>query len=109
MKEVLSVDGSVFDDMITHFSHVVVDCFAEWCGPCKVMGPIFEKVAQDKNLDNWVFAKMDVDNVLNVKVNETYEIASIPTLLIFKDGKIVKSLVGTMTVSDLTNTLNKIG
>ena len=70
---------------------VVVDFWAEWCGPCKMMAPVFEKLAAEYE-DKVAFAKMDVDE--NQKYAFDYGIRGIPTLLVIRDGQEVDRIVG---------------
>lgn len=70
---------------------VLVDFFAEWCGPCKMMGPVIEKLAEEYE-GKWKIGKIDVDQ--SPKTSMTYSVQSIPTLLFFKDGKVVNMSVG---------------
>jgi len=77
---------------------VLVDFFAEWCGPCKMMGPIIEKLA-DEYAGKIKIGKMDVD--ANEKIPAQFMIQSIPTLVFFKDGKAVKQVTGYRSEEDL--------
>jgi thioredoxin 1 len=70
---------------------VLVDFFAEWCGPCKMMGPVIEGLAKEYE-GKWNIGKLDVDQA--PKTSEAYSVQSIPTLLFFKDGKVVNMSVG---------------
>lgn len=70
---------------------VLVDFFAEWCGPCKMMAPTIDKLAGEYE-GKWKIGKMDVD--ASPKTAEKYGIRSIPTLKIFKGGEVVDELVG---------------
>lgn len=70
---------------------VIVDFFAEWCGPCKMMGPIFEEVGA-KYEGKVKFAKLNVDEAQ--KTAQTYGVMSIPTVITYKGGKVVDTLVG---------------
>lgn len=69
---------------------VVVDFFANWCGPCKMLAPIFEELGSE--MGNVNFVKVDVDQSPDIAMN--YKVASIPTVIIFKDGEKVASNVG---------------
>lgn len=82
---------------------VVVDFWATWCGPCRMMGPVYDKVAE-KN-DNAEFLKLEIDK--NEDVGATYAIRSIPTFLFFKDGKEVDRLTGMQTVEKFNDIIKK--
>jgi thioredoxin 1 len=70
---------------------VLVDFYADWCGPCRMMTPILEKVA-DESAGNVVIAKLDIDSAQSVAGN--FQVTSVPTLILFKNGKVVGRLVG---------------
>lgn len=70
---------------------VVMDFFATWCGPCKMLAPIFESLS-DEMSDKVDFAKIDIDRSL--EVIEEYKIVSVPTMIMFKNGKEVQRIVG---------------
>lgn len=70
---------------------VVMDFFATWCGPCKMLTPIFESLSQEMG-DEVDFAKVDIDRSLEVA--QEYKIVSVPTMIIFKNGKEVQRIVG---------------
>ena len=76
---------------------VLVDCFATWCGPCRMLSPIVDQVSEE--LKDVNFYKLDVDDAENVS-NE-YGIMSIPTLLVFKDGELVNKSVGLVNADAL--------
>ena len=70
---------------------ILVDFWAEWCGPCKMIAPILEELALEQS-DKFVIGKLDVD--VNVATATKYSVMSIPTLLLFKNGEVVARLVG---------------
>ncbi len=72
---------------------VVMDFFATWCGPCKMLAPIFESLSKEMN-DKVDFAKVDIDRSLEIA--QEYKISSVPTMIIFKNGKEVQRMVGFM-------------
>jgi thioredoxin 1 len=89
-KPIVVTDAS-FKETISRHPMVVVDCWADWCQPCKIIAPTVEELAKELR-GKVVFGKLDVDN--NSAVPSEYGIMSIPTLLIFKGGKQVDSIVG---------------
>ena len=70
---------------------VVMDFFATWCGPCKMLSPIFEDLSREMS-DKVDFAKIDIDRSLEIA--QEYRIVSVPTMIIFKNGKEVQRIVG---------------
>jgi thioredoxin 1 len=90
-----SVSDADFEkEVLQSAEPVLVDFFAEWCGPCKAMAPALEQVAADMKGKVKV-AKLDVDQ--NPEVTQKYTIQAMPTLMIFKDGKKVAERVGALT------------
>jgi len=85
---------------------VLVDFWATWCGPCRMVAPVVDELAEELDGKLNVF-KVDVDN--NAGIAEKYGIQSIPTLLIFRDGKMVKQLVGYMAKPQLKAALVEAG
>ena len=86
------VNNSQFYNKIrTSDKLVVMDFFATWCGPCKMLTPIFESLSKEMS-DKVDFAKIDIDRRLEVA--QEYEIVSVPTMIIFKNGKEVQRIVG---------------
>lgn len=84
-----------FDEVIKK-DKVIVDFYAEWCGPCQMLSPILDKVSKEENLDTY---KVNVDEVEDVV--RRYGIMSIPTVIIFSNGKEVKKNVGFMDDAEL--------
>lgn len=82
---------------------VVVDFYAEWCGPCKIMAPAFEKAAH--KLNNVKFAKLDVDK--NHEIAQHYGVMSIPTTIVFKNGEAVDMRSGALSESEITKMAEK--
>ncbi|MBR6113462.1 MAG: thioredoxin [Bacilli bacterium] len=80
---------------------VLVDCYANWCGPCKMLAPIVEELASE--IDSYTFYKLDVDK--NEEVAREYGIMSIPTLLLFEDGKLKDKLIGFKNKEELEKIL----
>jgi len=83
---------------------VLVDFWAPWCGPCKIMGPIIEEVAKELEGKPAKIGKMNVDD--NTETPAKYGIMSIPTIIIFKNGEPVEQLVGVQAKEKLIEKLN---
>lgn len=94
----LNVNDEDIDKMIEKYSFLVVDCWAPWCGPCRMVGPVIEDLAKEMQ-GKIVFGKLNVDENRNTSMK--YQIMSIPTLLIFKNGNLANKLVGAMPKTEL--------
>lgn len=88
--EVIEINDKNIDEMISKNKKVVIDCYADWCGPCKMLSPIIDEFAKEN--ENINFYKINVDD--NEATVSKYRIMSIPTLLIFEDSKLTQTLVG---------------
>jgi len=84
-------DASFEKEVVNADKPVLVDFWAEWCGPCRMIAPVLEKLAEEY-AGSLKIAKLDVDN--NPEVAEQFEVMSIPTMILFKDGKPVERMVG---------------
>lgn len=89
--DMLHLNDANFDSTVKSSTKLVVDCWAPWCGPCKMLAPTFEALAKDY-AGKVVFAKMDTDEC--PKTAMSLGIHSIPTLIFFKDGKQVEMMTG---------------
>ena len=83
---------------------VLVDFYATWCGPCKMTGPIIERLAEE--IKEVKFVKVDVDQ--NQELSSQYQVFSIPTFLIFKDGQVVNQFVGALGKEGFLAEINKV-
>jgi len=90
---VVEVTDQTFAEFISQRGLVVVDCWAPWCAPCRMIAPIIEGLAKDY-AGRIVFGKLNVDE--NNEVPTKYQIMSIPTMLVFKNGDLVDRIVGGM-------------
>ncbi len=101
MKEVL--DSNFKEEVQNQSGVVVVDFWASWCGPCKMLSPVIEELSNEVTTAK--FAKVNVDE--NPQSSQNFNIASIPTLLVFKDGKVVDTMVGFRPKAELEQLVKK--
>lgn len=92
MSKPVEVTDATFDQFVKDNPKVVVDCWAAWCAPCRMLTPIIDALAEDK--PDIKFAKLNVDQ--NRAIPMRYGIMSIPTLLYFKDGALVDKTLGAL-------------
>ncbi|ABL06930.1 thioredoxin [Mycobacterium ulcerans] len=84
-------DASFSTEVLSSNKPVLVDFWATWCGPCKMVAPVLEEIATER-ADNLTVAKLDVD--ANPETARNFQVVSIPTMILFKDGEPVKRIVG---------------
>ncbi|MGZ4516888.1 MAG: thioredoxin [Mycobacteriaceae bacterium] len=98
-------DANFADEVLGSSKPVLVDFWASWCGPCKMVAPILEEIANEHG-DKITIAKMDID--ANPSIPRDYQIMSIPTLILFQDGKPVKQIVGAKPKAALLQDLSGV-
>ncbi len=102
---ILTLSETTFDESIgAAETPVVVDFWAEWCGPCKMIAPVLEEIAREHG-DTLQIAKLNVDE--NPNVARRYDVMSIPTLLVFRNGEVAKRLVGAKGKAQLLEELSE--
>ena len=98
-KNIVTLTDASFDaDVLKSSVPVLVDFWAPWCGPCRAIGPIVEELA-DAYAGRLKVGKVNVDD--NTKIASNFNITAIPTLLIFKDGKVVEQIIGAVVKSKI--------
>lgn len=102
MGKAVEITDANFEEVIKSDKPILIDFWAEWCGPCKMIGPIVEEMAGDYE-GKAIIGKVDVDS--NPSVAQAFGIRSIPTLLFFKDGQIVDKQIGAVPKTILTQKL----
>ncbi len=105
MADVTMTDANFDEQVLKNDKPVLVDFWAVWCGPCQVQGPIVEDIANSLG-DKVVVGKLNVDE--NPGVAQKYGIMSIPTIMIFKGGTVVKQFIGVQSKETLMGELNKL-
>ncbi len=104
MANVMNFESATFDaDVIKSDVPVLVDFWAPWCGPCKMIGPIIEEIAGEMGEDVKI-GKVNVDN--NQELAGQFGVRGIPTIMIFKGGEVAASFVGLRPKEDLVQALN---
>lgn len=102
---IVQLSDDNFDEEVLKCSQpVLVDYWAEWCGPCKSIAPLLSEVAEEFS-DSLKVAKLNIDD--NPKTPPTYGIRGIPTLMLFKDGEVKSTKVGALTKAQLTSFLDE--
>ncbi len=105
MGKYVELNNQNFDDTIKSNSVVLVDFWATWCGPCRMLAPTIEQLAQEYE-GKAIIAKVDVDE--NVELAKQFGIMSIPTIYFFKDGQVAQKMIGLSQKSEIASVLDKL-
>lgn len=99
---VLTITDNNFDEEVLNYDgKVLLDFYANWCGPCKMMSPIIDQIAEEK--DNIKVGKVNVDD--NQKLSVKYNVMSIPTIILFENGNAIKSFIGVRDKQEIIQAL----
>ncbi len=101
--KVVEITEIEFKDKIKREGKVLVDCYAPWCGPCKLLSPIIDELAMET--DDCEFYKLNIDE--SEVISTEYRIMSIPTILLFDHGKLKQKLIGFKTKEELKNIIGE--
>ena len=104
MSNTIELNKENFSETVESSKPVLVDYWAEWCGPCKMVAPILEELAVDLS-DKLIVGKVDVDE--NQELAAQLNIMSIPTLVLFKDGEVIDQAIGALSKAQLLSFLEQ--
>jgi thioredoxin 1 len=105
MSKVLQITDATLDEVLNTDKPVVIDFWAEWCGPCRMVSPIIEQLAEEYK-DKVIIGKVDVDE--NNEATTRYGIRNIPTVLFIKNGQVVDKIVGSADKRLFVDKINKL-
>ena len=89
----IQITDADIDETVNKYNTIVIDCWAAWCGPCRMVAPVIEELAKEMH-GKIVFGKLNVDE--NPQTSTKHKIMSIPTLLVFKNGNVIDRIIGAM-------------
>ncbi|WP_406660709.1 thioredoxin [Methanolobus sp. ZRKC3] len=101
----VTVTNATFDSLVSQYPLFLIDCWAEWCGPCRMLSPVIDELATELQ-GKVVFGKLNVDH--NRMISSRFAISSIPAMLIFKDGKLVDQITGAVPRQNIMGKLQPL-
>lgn len=99
----VEITDANFQEMIAKYPLIIIDCWAEWCGPCRMIAPVIEELAKEY-AGKVTFGKLDVDAHNNVAGK--FRVSAIPTLLVLKDGELIDQIVGAVPKPQIVSKIN---
>lgn len=106
MSEHVFTDDNFEKEVLESKKPVLVDLYADWCGPCKILSPLIEELAKEYKGKGIKIGKLNVDGSPDTATK--YHVMSIPTLLFFKDGEVVEQMVGVQSKEDLKKKIEEV-
>jgi len=114
-EQFLKADQKTFDKIVLNSTAkdkvVLVDFYADWCSPCRMLSPILQKVAEDTSIKTGSGASLDlvtIDTDVQVELGRKYEIRSLPTVMAFREGEVIDQFVGALNEAGVRHFLKKI-
>ncbi|NOQ29183.1 MAG: thioredoxin [Methanosarcinales archaeon] len=104
LGEVLVLDDNNLAETVREHPFVVLDCWAEWCGPCKMVAPVIEQLATEY-AGRITFAKLNIDE--NMDTAMKYQISAIPTMLVFRNGEMAGQIIGALPKNHIEQKLQE--
>ena len=104
-NNVVLLNEDNFEDFLSKDKPILVDFWAEWCGPCKTLNPVIEELSNDF-ANNAIIAKINVDE--SPAIAQKYSIRSIPSLLFFNKGAVIEQLIGVSSKQDIASIIEKL-
>ena len=104
MTEILN--ESTFDDFMKNNENVVVDFFAEWCGPCKMLGPIIDEIAEEYEGRDVKIVKVNIEE--SEELARKFNVMSVPTIIYFKDGEVKDTTTGLMPKNQMKEKIDEL-
>lgn len=102
MNVLILEENNFEEEVLKANGKILVDFYADWCGPCKMMAPIIEEIAEDVK-ETVKVGKVNVDN--NQELAIKYDVMSIPTIMIFENGKVIKTFIGVTDKQEILDVL----